>query len=378
MKIISSGLAKKDHVQAIIFFQKGNYKDASSIWAKIVEIKSDDTLALKALACCLFIDDKTREALSYLEEASAYAATDPEITNLLALIHLSNGNVQQAIEVILDAQELQTHPLLNKTLNAIKQLKDPTHAKNMPLISLIQLTLPRTTLISNKIFAPLIQFVKRFKMLIFLVILFSFLYLVYPQLRNWATSLNIRNRGEISPATEVSIKGIKDIINARENFRIILDEKVIIRKFEQLKTAISEQHHNKAKMLVNELLASNASLAVKERISILESFIIDPSTDNIDYVPTYAEIAVAPAIYQGVMLRWQGTIANIHHQGRSTTSFDLLVNFLGNGQVEGLAAIETEGFQELNNGDKITVIGPILGISKDNRVIIKGQKIIPY
>ena len=151
-----------------------------------------------------------------------------------------------------------------------------------------------------------------------------------------------------------------------------------MRKFEELKTAISDQKHNKAKMLVNELLASNASLAVKERISILESFIIDPSTDNIDYVPSYAEIAVAPTIYQGIILRWQGTVANINHQGRKKTSFDLLVNFLGNGQVEGLAAVEVAGLQELNNGDKVTVMGPLLGITKDNRVIIEGQKIVPY
>ena len=374
MKIISSGLAKGDHTKSIVFFKKGNYKDASSIWGKILDSQKDDIVALKGLSCCLFIENKHKEARSYLEEASSYAATDPEITNLIALTHLSDGNVQQAIEVILDAQELQSHPLLNETLNQIKKLKDPDHAKNMSLLPLIQLTLPSTTILSPQI---LIQ-IKKYIPFVALVIIFSSLYLAYPQLRNWATSLNIRNRGEISPATQVSIKGINDIINARENFTIILGEKVIVRKFEELKTAISDQKHNKAKMLVNELLASNASLAVKERISILESFIVDPSTDNIDYVPSYAEIAVAPAIYQGVILRWQGTIANVNHQGRKKTSFDLLVNFLGNGQVEGLAAVEVPGLQELNNGDKITVMGPILGITKDNRVIIEGQKIVPY
>lgn len=374
MKITYKGFAKGEHIKAVKAFSQGNYKEASSLWTIIADKKPKDVLALKGLACCLFLDNREREARSYLEEAIEYAMTDPEIHNLLALTYLKEGQAQKAIEQILDAQDLSPSDLLTSTLNQIKKLKNPDLVKAMPLIPLIQITLPSVSLLSEKTKKKLMTLMP----IALLVFFIGSLIFFYPDLRNWVTKLNIRNRGEISPATEVSIKGIRDIVNARENFRILLGEEVIVRKFEALKTAISEQQHNKAKILVNELLASNASLAVKERVGILESFIIDPSVDNIDYVPSYAEIAVAPAVYEGVMLRWQGTVANVHHQRRKKTTFDLLVNFVGQGQVEGIATVELEGMQELNNGDQITVIGPVLGLTEDNRIIMLGQKILNH
>ncbi len=371
MKIIKKGIATGNQKKAVQYFNKGNFKESADIWLEILENEKDNVTALKALACCLFIEDKTKEARSFLEEAQSYATVDPEVTNLLALTYLKEGNVQQAIEKILDAQEFQYHALLSSTLDKIKNLNDPEHAKSMSFIPMIQITLPRVGMISidNKF--------KKYTPVLVIVLVILLFNVFYPSLRNMVMSLNIRNRSEISPATQMSIKGIKEIVDARENFRIVLDEKVIVRKFEELKQAISDQQHNKAKILVNEILASNASLAVKERVGILESFIVDPNVDSVDYVPKYAEVAVAPAIYEGVLLRWSGTVANIHHQGRKKTTFDLLVNFLGQGLVEGISLVEIEGLMELNNGDKVTVVGPIIGITEDNRIIMQGQKIIP-
>ncbi|MGL4676720.1 MAG: tetratricopeptide repeat protein [Brevinema sp.] len=370
MKIINKGFARGQHKKALLLFKKGNYRAAADICLEILNHKHDDTITVKVLVCCLFLEDKHREARSYLEEALSYASGDPELTNLLALTYLKESNVQQAIEKILDAQELRSDILLSQTLDKIKNLKDPDHAKNISLIPMIQLTLPNTGIFSPKISSGFQKYRVVFSILFVILLLNVF----YPSLRNFVLNLNIRNRQTIAP--NVSIKGINSIVDARENFRIVLDEKVIVHKFEELKQAISDQHPNKARILVNELLASNASLAVKERVGILEGFIVESSVDNIDYIPKYAEIAVAPAVYEGIMLRWNGTVANIYHQGRKTTTFDLLINFVGQGQVEGMALVEVDGFYELNNGDKVTVMGPVAGITKDNRIIMKGDRIL--
>ncbi len=373
MKISYIGTAKGLHAQAVKNFAKGNYKIAYDTWSTILDKSSGDIVALKGLAYCCVLEDKDREARSYLDEAISYAANDPEIPNLIAIIYLQNGQVQEAIETLLEAIERKSDPLLTKTLNTIKDLKTPDSAKMISTKPLMHLTLPSAGYLLENTKAAFLKFAP----IGIPVLLVLLLILLYPYMRNTALGLNIQNRGGITAATEINIKGIKEIVNARENFKIILDADLIKYKFEQLRKSISDQHHNRARILVNELFASNASFAIKERVEIMEGFIIEPTVDSVDYVPTYKEIAIAPAIYEGVMLRWQGTIANLHHQGRKKTTFDLLVNFVGQGQIEGIAAVELEGMQELNNGEKITVIGPVLGITEDNRIIMRGDKILP-
>jgi len=373
MKIIYKGIASGDNSKAIIAFSQGNYKSSYDIWQNILEKDPSNVSALKGISFAAFLDQQNREALSYTEEALSYSANDSELYNLLALIYLQNGKVENSIETLLNGLEIQKSTLLQHTLDKIRQLKNPDHAKNISILPLITITLAY----SKFTLTPYINKLGIHSIWIFGGLVILLLIIFYPSLRNGVLSLNIRNRSTYSPATKVDIKNIKNIINSRENFRIILDEKVIIHKFEQLKQAISSRNPNKARILVNELLASNASLAIKERVGILESFIVDSTIDNIDYVPTYREIAIAPVIYEGVMLRWQGTIANLHHQGRKKTTFDLLINFLGNGQVEGIAAIEIKGLQEFNNGDKVTIMGLFDGLTSDNRVIIQAKKIIP-
>lgn len=373
MKIEYKGVTSKDHSKAIVAFSQGNYKLACTIWQNILNNTPSDILALKGLAFSTFLEQHDREAQSYIEEALSYSANDAELYNLLALINLRNGKVENSIEILLNGLEIQKTPLLQKTLNKIRHLKNPDYAKNISIMPLVHITLPHANFSIKHFFNNMgINNLWLIGGIVILLLIFF-----YPALRNGVLALNIRNRNSVFPATKASIKGLKNIINSRANFRVILDEKVIIQKFEELKKAISDQNPNRARILVNTILASNASLAVKERVEILESFIVDATTDNIDYVPTYADISIAPAIYNGVMLRWQGMIANLHHQGRKLTTFDLLINFIGNGQVEGIAAVEIKGLKEFNNGDKVTVMGLFGGITSDNRVIIQAQRILP-
>lgn len=379
MRILSKGSAPKVHRKAIEAFVQGHYKTAGQEWSQLLEKNPYDFIALKGLGFLYFLEGQYREARSYFSDAAGINANDPEIYNVLALIAIHEGQVDYGIDILLDALDRVDSPLLKNTLEKVRKIGNPDLAKNIPLMPLLQITLPGSGFSLKKWFNSTADRLGVHLIWIGAALMIGLAILFYPEIRNAALSANLINRANaLSPATQVSIKGITDIVNARENFRIVLSEQVIIRKFEDLKAAISAKRYNKARILANELLASNAALAVKERVGILESFIPDPDPDSIDYVPSYAEIAVAPAVYEGVMLRWQGTVANLHHQGRKKTTFDLLVNFLDQGLVEGIALVEAAGFHELNNSAKITVIGPLQGLTKDNRVIIKAERLLPY
>ncbi|MGL4367379.1 MAG: tetratricopeptide repeat protein [Brevinemataceae bacterium] len=374
MQINYKGSASsKTESQAIQAFISGNYKTALELWNIVLEQDKTNSSALKGCALCAFIQKSDREAKDYLEEAQEYAANDPEILNLLALIYIRRGSIDEALNILLDGIEAKKDPLLQKTLEQIRRLHSPDHAKTISLQPLVRITLPYPKF-SFKVLKEKIRSKLGIHtiwigvgIVIFLGILF------YPDLKN--TAFRLQRKG-FTPASQVTIKDIEYLVDMRENFKIILDEKLIKRKFEELKKAISDNQLNRARILANELLASNAGLGVKERVTVLEGFITDTDMDKIDYIPSYAEIAVAPLIYTKVAVRWKGTIANLHHQGRKKTTFDLLVNFVDTGVVEGIAAVEIEGFTDLQNGEKVTVIGSILGITKDNRIIIDAVRIL--
>ncbi|MGL4562488.1 MAG: tetratricopeptide repeat protein [Brevinema sp.] len=367
MKIISKGFVTGNSAKAICFFYKGNYQQASKIWRGIYKVNPQDINAAKGLAFCSMMDESFGEALEYLEEIKPSATTDPEIYNFIALLHLKSGKVSQATEIILNALEiLPKDPLLQKTLEHIRHTNDREHAKTISILPLIQLTMPITwgTLFYHKKIVA--TFAMMFLFLFMLRAIWNPVYRILDTIFRFEKVI-------VTPINDFEIKDMDQIINSRENYRIVLSEEVILRKFEELKKALNAKQPNRSRILANELLASNAGVAVKERVSILEAFIPEATPDNIDYIPTYAEIASAPALYKGVVLRWKGLTTNLH-KTRKLLTFDLLINFIDGKKVEGIAAVEITTHNpriHYFNGEDVTVTGHFDGMTPDNRVIIK-------
>ncbi|MGL4394867.1 MAG: tetratricopeptide repeat protein [Brevinema sp.] len=379
--IISKGLAKDQQARALDAFYHGNYKQASDLWREIYQKDSQDVIAVKGLAYCAMVEESYREALDFLEDVKLIATMDPEIHSFIALLHLKMGKIAQATDTILNALEIiPKDSLLLKTLEKIRKTSDPEFAKSVPIVSLVQLTMPVS---ASSFFHQ-----KRIIVPIILAVSMIITMLLYKPVGHFVRDLFTLEPAKSTPISDIEIKDLKQIVDAREKFQIVLSEKVIEKKFIELKQAINNNQVNKARILANELLASNASLAVKDRVSILEAFIPEANPDNLDYVPSYAEIASAPLLYRGILIKWNGKTTNIH-KGKDLLTFDLLINSLDAKRVEGIAAVEVdnntirsnyydrERVDTYNNkityfnNENVTITGYFEGITSDNRVIIK-------
>ena len=366
MRIQFKGTAPKKHKIAIAAFCSGNYKLARKHWEEM-----DDPIALKGMGYICLRESLFREAASYFDELIQSAAHDPEAYNGLALAYLADGRDTQAVEVLLDATDNIKSPLLDKTLDAIRLNKGV-----VPIASLMVVTMPSTGINLGLVFKNLAQKMGWRIIPVLAVLLAGLLFWSYPYLRNAALSFNIRNRGAAQLPANPTIIGMTKILEARETLLPPMTEEIALAKVSELRDLISANKPNQARILANEILSAEGAESIKERAYVLEGFIGEPDYENVDYIPSYAEVASRPFLYKGVVVRWEGVAAKVHHQGRSTTSFDLLIGYDSSPQVQGIALVEIRGMEEIANGNRVTVIGLFKGLSPDNKAVVSPYRII--
>ena len=201
------------------------------------------------------------------------------------------------------------------------------------------------------------------------------LYFLSPSIVNWLEAYRMERGG--ASFTQVTIKDIETLVAERENYKILLSEAEVEQKFNMVKYYLENKERNKAVITINEILNSNAHELVKEHVLILQSFIPDPDPDSLGYIPDCREVVKRPLIYKDVYIKWNGTVANLQHKGHEETAFDLLINFVDEGIVDGIAFVTVPGWLDIRNKDKVAVYGTIAGIQMDNRVVIIGDQVVP-
>jgi tetratricopeptide (TPR) repeat protein len=132
------------------------------------------------------------------------------------------------------------------------------------------------------------------------------------------------------------------------SFRYVLTEKQALETFERAKDYFQGYRDNAALIEINRLLGSNASEGIKEKAKSLRSFVGKPDFRTIKDAPTYAEVQVDPALYDGCSAVWKGMAANVRPDARvgseaGTISFDFLVGYQDKRRLEGLVPARMSG-----------------------------------
>lgn len=352
------------------------------ILTPFVEEHPDDPLMLKILAFCHIEVQDYQRAERYLPSLLRLNQNDVETLNALAYLGLSNGNLEQPIQFLLDAIYLDgKNTRLKQNLEKLRKANDPKVFFRMTKPSeFLFMTLPQ----EDPLVAAWAAFNKAVKnpmtrlaiMGAGVIVVALLLYAMYPVLVNWANNARFNSGIGANRITHVTIQDIEKLTEERKLYNIRLSEDEIKRKFELVRNYLEQRQFNKASITINELLNSNASEFIKERVGILAGFIPDMDPQAIDYMPPVPEVIRAPFLYQNVYIRWSGLVANLEHKERKETVFDLLINFVDKAVVEGIAESHYPGFQNVTSGDKIVVFGQIAGITLDNKIVIKGKQII--
>lgn len=155
-------------------------------------------------------------------------------------------------------------------------------------------------------------------------------------------------------------------------FTFILTEKEIRQVFEKAKGYLLAYRDNLASVEINRILLSNAALAIKERARALKGFVTPPTFDTLRDSFPYAKVTVQPALYDGCVVRWNGKIANLR-TGKDAISFDFLVGYDQEKELEGIVPVSLPFAAQLENGMALEVLGQV--IVREERLALMGVSV---
>lgn len=366
------------------FRTRTNSKDCQEVidlLTEHLEKNPDDTFSEKMLAFCLIDLKMYGDAYKAFKRIHEREPNDVEALNALAFLNLLDGPLEDSINYLLDAVYLdKDNNKLKNNLESLRNIKDKkvffsmTDPKDFLFIKYPKENISESIInwLKNALLSPILKLLIA---IIILSVVILMIYIFYPQIINMAEEYRFKRGLGTGRVTHVTIQDINKFIEERKKYNIKLSEDDIKKKFETIKVYIEEKKRNRAAILINELLNSNASELVKERVRFLKEFLPKPEPTLIDFTPSVQEVTRIPFLYEGVYVRWTGTIANLEHKDRKETVFDLLINFVDNAVVEGIAECHFDGFQNIINGEKLSVYGEIAGITLDNKIILMGKEI---
>jgi hypothetical protein len=149
------------------------------------------------------------------------------------------------------------------------------------------------------------------------------------------------------------------LIDAGTDFPFVLTEKEVQQTFRKAKSYLLSYNDNPATVEINRILLSNAALAIKERARMLKGFVTPATFDTLKEGYTYAAVLAQPALYDGCSVRWKGKIANLR-QAKDVITFDLLVGYDREKELEGIVPVSLQFAAPLENGGALEVLGQVV------------------
>jgi len=196
-----------------------------------------------------------------------------------------------------------------------------------------------------------------FGLVFFSFLLFSLTFLI----SNWlAQRLQPRNPESIRPGIEErGISGLRELLKFDGAFDEILLASEIEQLFRQAQDLMLDYRDNEARVVLNRIINSNASEQVKSQaLSLIELQSRPDFTSEFKSFST-SEIKSRPKIYNGVYVRWQGSVANLQ-VNETEIVFDFLVGYHEGRVLEAVVPSKIRFAVRINNGDPIDVLGRIV------------------
>jgi tetratricopeptide (TPR) repeat protein len=268
-------------------------------------------------------------AHTYLKRAEQLDPRNPDILLCLAALHLRRMETQKAIELYLQVQELRPGDRLAARCLAFMRRSD------------LEEVVPR--LIESASFDRFYPRLRAFPRGLVAAAVCAAVLLVAWALFPYVAGLYGSWRASASPRPEIAAITLSDADRASPvetggQYALILTDKEALAAFENAKSLFEAYRDNAALVQVNRLLLSNASPSLKEKARTLKSFVSPPDFRTVRDVPSYADVARTPALYEGCAIRWQGTAANVENdQGR--LAFHFLVGYVDGKHLDGIVPV---------------------------------------
>jgi tetratricopeptide (TPR) repeat protein len=286
-------------------------------------------------------------AFSYLSRAGQLHEDDLESRLGLAAIHLRRGENDRALKAWLSIVE--THPA-NRTarrgLDLLRRGVTPDSLQELVDTGRVKSLYP--PLPSSR------RFIRVLAVIAVVAVLAGVAYVV---------SRLIPPRAETRPG--VAVIEIPDdlprLVDAGSDFPFVLSERDVRNEFARAKNELLAWRDNRAAVAINRILLSNATSAVKERARMLKGFITAATFDTLRDAYSYETVRTQPGLYDGCTVRWRGKIANLV-VGKSAITFDLLVGYDQERELQGIVPVSLAFATDLQNGAALEVLGQVVSV----------------
>ncbi len=152
---------------------------------------------------------------------------------------------------------------------------------------------------------------------------------------------------------------LSSFIDIGTDFTFMYKESEVRKTFQKARSELLAYRDNLAVVDINRILLSNAAPAVKERARMLKGFVTPPTFDTVKDAWPYAAVSRQPALYDGSSVVWTGKVANLK-VAKSSLSFDLLVGYDQEKQLEGIVPVTVPFAADISNGSAVVVLGQVL------------------
>ena len=163
-----------------------------------------------------------------------------------------------------------------------------------------------------------------------------------------------------------------DEVLVGSGFAVTMTPDEVKQTWQRVQKAFQDYQDSKARYEINRLLLSNATPLVKERARALIPYLHDPDFARAEDSSSYMEVRIAPALYEGCTVRWQGVIANLN-LGEKKITFDLLLGYQEGQVVEGIVPVELGFAALLKNSQVVEVLGRVL--LRDGKWLVQGTSL---
>ncbi|HPO50922.1 MAG TPA: hypothetical protein PLO89_11400, partial [Spirochaetota bacterium] len=150
-------------------------------------------------------------------------------------------------------------------------------------------------------------------------------------------------------------------------------EKEIKEKFEYAKKAILEGKSVDSQITINQIKTSNASLQVKNKVSILETFIDEPDYGSFKNSVSFDDFIKDKDLYNNVYVFWDGRVTNKSIY-KEKIAFDFIIGDETTGTIEAIIPTVFNKAIVVENKDPIRLFGKIK--YENSKIFIEGKYLV--
>lgn len=158
-----------------------------------------------------------------------------------------------------------------------------------------------------------------------------------------------------------------------QSFKYILSNKQITESYSNLLMYFQQHRDNAVQIEINRLLNSNAKLTIKQKVSILMTYLETPTFDSIADVPTYSQVESDTSLYLDCYVDWAGRISDAVVSDDGTYSCRLLVGYDTGEKIDGIINVRFDRDPKIVPDQSVRILGKLS--QEDKKIYLQGKAV---